>query len=278
MAAAEKLLALRTKLTELEPGAREAAEKFSKAFERATVLRTVKELRTAGIRKSAVKDESIEKMSDEALAAEEAKCNKECARSLGVMEKAQAVAMERMSLALALAEPKVEASPGASDDEGDDYELADEAKAGSEDLLYTALTAMRPAAEDVKALRTHLMSLAALVSRIKGSTNSKPLVDTILWHSRKAAGLLNGMHKELGHVRYPYADEHKKLTLAAYIVRSIPAYNHIGKVGSAAQGAIDAYSALYMRLMSDLANRAQKVETELGLPPLEMSGTASSSQ
>jgi Zn-dependent protease with chaperone function len=277
VAAAERLLALRTKLADMEPGARSAAERFSKAFDRGALLGVVKELRTAGIRKSGAKDESVDKLSDEALAAEESGCNKECARALAVMEQAQAVAMERMSLALAMAEPK-QAAPVVEADDGDDYELADEAKAGSEDLLYSALTAMRPAAEDVKALRGHVMSLAVLVGRIRGSTDSKPLVDTILWHSRKASGLLNEMHQQLGHVRYPYSDENKKLTLAAYVVRAIPAYNHVGKVGQAAQGAIDAYSSLYVRLMSDLANRAQKVETELGLPPLEMSPAVTSSK
>jgi Zn-dependent protease with chaperone function len=268
--AAERLLELRSKLMEMEASSRGAMEAFDTAFDRASTLAVVKELRTAGIRKSGAKDASLDAMSDDALKAAEAKARNECERALKKIEAAEAIAMERLGLALALAASWQE-TPAVVEHEGDDYDLADEPKAGSGDLLFAALTAMRPAASDIKALRTHVMSLGVLIAHIRGSTDSKPLVETILWHSRKATGLLKDIHQQLGNTRYPYTEDGKRLTLARYVVTAIPPQNEVGKVGSSSQGVIDAYSSLYLRLMSDLAHRAQKVEVELGLPPLEVS-------
>jgi len=150
----------------------------------------------------------------------------------------------------------------------DDYALADEAKTGSGDLIFSALTAMRPVAPDVAALGEHLMSLGVLLGHVKGSTRSEPLVNAILWHGRKASGLLKEIRQQLGSIRYPFGEEGRTLTLAGYVVSEVPPPNEVGKVGAAASGTVEAFRSLYLRLMSDLAHRAQKIEGELGLPAM----------
>jgi len=269
-AAAEQLLHLRSKLLELEPAARKAAEKYKAAFDRAATLSAVEELRTAGISKSGAKDPTLDAMSNEILAAQESKSRNDYAAAQAIISRAESIGIERMNLALSIDAAAQSASAEVidADEDGADYELADEPGTGSGDLVFTTLVVMRPAAPDVQALSSHLTALGILMSRVKSSNNSKPLVDAILWHSRKASGLLRDIHHQLGNVPYPYTDDGKRLTLARYVVPTMPPYNQIGKVGAAADGTIEAYGSLYMRLMSDLASRAQKVETDLGLPPL----------
>lgn len=264
-AAAERLIELRSKLLELEADAKAAASELDRSWGRALTLSVVKELRAAGIRKSGAKDPKLDAMSDASLQEAEANARRESNSAAERVERAVAVGMERLNLALSLepAPPKP-----AAEAEADEYALADEAATGSSDLVFSALTAMRPVAADVAALADHVTSLGVLLSHVQGSTRSEPLVNAIVVHARKAAGLLGDVRRQLGSVRYPFGEEGRALTLAAYVVTELPPPNEIGKVAGAASGTVNAYRSLYVRLMSDLAHRAQKIEAGLGLPAL----------
>ena len=269
--AAEKLLQLRSKLWELESRALKAMEQCRKADERATTLAIARELRTAGFRKSGAKDASIDAMSDDALRAAETAANLEKAKAVEVIDRALDLALERMGLVLALERARVErAKPTATEsDDAGAYDLADEAAPGSDDSVLAALNALRLASPQAEALHAHAIALAALLSHVRPTGNSKPLVDAVLWHSRKAAGLLREIYQNVTGVPFPYKDTGKPLPLGQYLVRGMPQPHEVGPIAAASKDALGAYYSLYIRLMADLARRAETIETEIGLPPLD---------
>jgi hypothetical protein len=67
---------------------------------------------------------------------------------------------------------------------------------------------------------------------------------------------------------YPYQHNERNATLTGFVVPAIPQPEAVGDVYGAAERALDSIYSLYMRIMSDLAQRAEKVEADLGLPPL----------
>ena len=98
--------------------------------------------------------------------------------------------------------------------------------------------------------------------------NPQPLINAVLWHSRKASDLIRTIHSTLRGATYPYSHAEKQVSLAAYAVTAQPSGDDPVAVHSAAEAALDAIYPLYVRLLSDLAARAEKVEESLGLPPL----------
>ncbi len=56
--------------------------------------------------------------------------------------------------------------------------------------------------------------------------------------------------------------------MARYAIRAIPGEQEVGGVYEACVGTIQSLYELYMRLMSDLAQRAEEIEKSLGLDPL----------
>jgi len=269
--AAEAILGLRSKLWGLEAPAAEARAKYDAAAERGILLYGARELRTAGYRKSGLKDPAIDSMTDDALRSAETAGRAERANAQNVIDRALEIALERLDLALSPANPAAPERKESSSDAEDfgAYDLAEEPAAGSGDLVFTALTSMRLAWAQVESLREHIVALSALSSRVKPSGNPTALVNALLWHSRKASGLLREMHQNLGGAEFPYQDSGQRMLLSRYVVHGMPPPEDIGQTASCAQDALDAYDSLYLRIMADLAQRAEKIETELGLPLME---------
>jgi Zn-dependent protease with chaperone function len=269
--AAENLLQFRSKLWELESGALKALRQWDETDKRATTLAVARELRTAGFRKSGAEDPSVDAMSDDTLRAAEVAANREKAKAAEVVNRALDVVLERMGLALALERARAErAKPAAMErDDFGEYDLAGESAPGSDDIVLAALNALRIASGEAEALRSHTLALGALLSHIRPTGNSKPLVDAVLWHSRKAAGRLREIYQNVSGVSFPYKDSGKPLPLSQYLIRGMPQPEQVGQVAAASRDALEAYYSLYLRMMADLAQRAERIETELGLPQLE---------
>jgi Zn-dependent protease with chaperone function len=275
-AATARLLELRLRLQVRLNAARSAAAVYAEQDDRATTLAAVRELRTAGYRKSGVKDASLDALSDDALRAAEAAAKTARDRAAAIIEQAVGIGMERLELALSLEHAPqptpatVETSP---DDDFGQYDLADEAPAGATDHPRAALSDLRRVASQIELLRWHGLGLRLLARMLQPHANPQPLIDAVLWHSRKAAGLLREIFQHLGQAAYPYAESGKRLTLAAYMIPAMPPPEVVGRVLTASTSATTAYRTLYRRLMSDLASRAEQVETSLGLSPLEPAET-----
>lgn len=267
-AAAERLLDLRSRLHQREPAASEAAAKFTEHDERAAAVATVRELRTAGFRKSGSKDATLDSKSDDGLRAAEAAAKSSRQRAADIVNQAAQIGLERLALALSLeSRPEEEKPPQPSEEEDfGEYELADEAPAHAADRAHSVLNGLRSVAADFEALRWHLLGLRVLNPRLQPHANGRPLIDAVLWHSRKASGLLRQIYQSLTQVAYPYAEPGQRLSLSAYLIPAMPPPEVPGRVAAAANSATVAYQSLYRRLLADLAARAEAVEVALGLP------------
>lgn len=272
-AAGEQLLALRSKLCELEPFARDATEACGKATRRATLLTLARELRTAGIRKCGAKDPSIDLMSNDALEHDLKKTAAARDAAGTPIDRALAVCMQRLELALALSRPAPLEAPEPADvapeEDFGEYDLAAPAPAGTGDSQLDAIMVLRRTHASITVLRGHALSLNVLLRRIKPMDNSRALADAILWHASKALALLHELFNEMAGAVYPYSVDGRAVPLNRYLINALPPKDEIGAIAKVAISAVDAYFGLYMRLMSDLAHRAEKMETELGLPPLD---------
>ena len=127
---------------------------------------------------------------------------------------------------------------------------------------------LREAAPDVESLRRHLVLLATVLSQVQPGQNPQSLIDTCLWHSRQCSDLLRAIHSSLRPAAYPYSHAQKQVTVAQFVTTALPPGEEVVAVHNAADSAVDAVYALYVRLISDLAARAEKVEESLGLPKL----------
>jgi Zn-dependent protease with chaperone function len=275
-AVAQRLLELRTKLLARESQAKAAAQQFREARERAGALAAARELRTAGFRKCGAEDPKFDAMNDEVLKAEESRSRQQEAIARSTLDDVMQIAMERLNLALLVLEQKnVKSTEEPADERRDDYDLVDDPSPGTGDALLTTLTAMRSAGRDIEPLEGHMVALNVLLGRVRPSGgNPKPLLEALIWHSRKASGLLREIHQQLTDITYPYPVDGRRLTLCRYLIESLPPPNAVGQVASSAETLIGAYRSLYMRAMSDLTQRAVQLESELGLPALEASASS----
>jgi len=149
-----------------------------------------------------------------------------------------------------------------------EYDLAAEPAAGSGDALLDTLSALRAGWTHVEPLRQKLGIFAALLSRCRSEGNSELLIGEVLAWSTKITDELYLLQKALRGPMYPYEHNGKRMTLVAYAVPAVPPVRSVGDVYQAADAVLDGIYALYMRVMSVLAKRAEAVEESLGLLPL----------
>lgn len=262
--AAERLLEMRSNLMERAESARAAAAEFSRADERLIAVARVRDLRTAGERFS-VKEFNLARGDDEELSRikREATVRKSNAQLL--LNELLPDSMVRLRLALSL-EPQPK-QPAICQPR-DEYDLADEPTPGSGDHLEAALRVLATVASDIEWLRQHFIVLGTLLSRCSSDSNREQLVEIVLSRSRATAQDLSKIQAALRDTPYPYDHAEKQISLAKYIVLGVPPHEQVGDVMTAAESALDAYYRLYGRIMSDLASRAEAIESSLGLPPL----------
>jgi hypothetical protein len=263
---AEKLLELRGNLTDALPRATEAAEQFDKADDRMIAVARARILRAAGERVDA-KELGFTRGDEGELQATitAAAQNKRAATML--LDPVLADAMLRMEIALSL-EPKPQSAKPQAAEPADEYDIADAPAAGSNDRLRDALTALRGAATTVESLRQNFYLLGPLLSHLRQEGNSEHLIQEILARSKHTTQDLSHLHAALRRTPYPYEHNDRNAMLTGFVVPAVPQPESVGEVYGAAERALDAAYSLYMRIMSDLAKRAEQVEADLGLPPL----------
>jgi Zn-dependent protease with chaperone function len=291
--AAETMLAERTSLLDLAPRAAEAAKQFEAADDRLVAVTRARALHRAGVRR--LDPELLALLGDPAAASnldlveQRAQAQRESART--ILDAAAAAGIVRLQLALDLDKvPPTAASaaaaaaaasasvaapwspaplpdPAPEEDYGA-YDLAPAVQPGSGDTLLDALRALREAAPGLERLRHQFYALATLLSLLKPDDNSDELVAETLSASRRAADQLADTHLSLRRAAYPYDHAERGASIARYTLEHLPDAQEVGSVYQAAEATLDACYGLYMRLMSDLARRAERVEADLGLPPL----------
>jgi hypothetical protein len=149
------------------------------------------------------------------------------------------------------------------------YDLSDEGQDSPVGRVLDALVAMRANAPRIEALRAEVFVMGALLAHCQPHDNPEMLVSAVVCKSRTIAGQLNALHSEFRDVKYTYDHAERNVTLAKFLCGNLAPPEQIGLVQSTADGAINAYYSLYLRMMADLTSRAEEIESSLGLPPLE---------
>jgi hypothetical protein len=140
-------------------------------------------------------------------------------------------------------------------------------QADSGDPVVDALFALRGVAGDVEGLRRNFFALDAALS-LSQSDNRGESLRMILGHAETTQGYLRRIYDALAAGRYPYGRSGGRATLSQYAVGRLPAANEIGAIHTTSQTALRSLYGLNLRLLGDLARRAEAFEASLGLQPL----------
>jgi Zn-dependent protease with chaperone function len=265
--AAEMLLDLRCKLTEALPRARAAAKDFEAADDELIAVARAKALQSAGERVNA-KELNLKKADDAELYSIRQSATQRKENAAFVLREVLADQMLRLRIALALDGKAAADAASPPVTPRDEYDVADEPEVGSADRLETSLRALSGAADALESLRQNFYVLGPLASRLRQETNPQTLIDTLLSRSRKTTQDLERLRVALAGTPYPYPHAEQNVTLAKYAIPGVPPPENLGDVYRVAEGALNATYGLYMRIMSDLAARAESFEQSLGLAPL----------
>lgn len=267
--AAEMLLELRTQYFSAAEDARVAAQAFMDADTQLVSIGRVRALKNAAIRKIDPKPFNLTTTDDAELRAlaQAARARRESATA--TLAQALTIGMQRLELALSLEappapQPDEAANPGA----GGEYDIRSTNDAGSEDRLADAMRALAANSTLVEDVRQQFYVLGVLLAHCQPDNNPEDLVSAVLSVSRKTCAMLAQIHNSLAITPYPYEHVEKRTTLAGYVLSQVPHHEAVGEVYSAADGLLDAVYGLYMRILSDMARRAEEIEQSLGLDPL----------
>lgn len=279
--AAELIFAGRTALTDAAPTAVLAARRFAEADQALAAVARIRALWRAGVSRVDAKSFGLPgngtgAEADVQAVERHATAMVEAARA--ALDSALAPAMARLRAALDLekltaAEANKGSTPGStgSEDDADDfgeYDLADEPEAGSGDRLVDALRLLRATSGGIERLRQQYYAFGALLSQVSPGQNSEELVAEVISLSRKTSEQMMETHGLLRGTLYPYEHAERGASVARYALEHVPPPEEVVAVYHAAEAMIEAVYSLYMRVLADLANRAEQAESSLGLPPL----------
>jgi len=160
--------------------------------------------------------------------------------------------------------------PVADEDDYGAYDVQQEPAPvfGDTVLLVAALDAIRQVATPVDDLRVQLLRLGQLLGQLKPDHNDQRIIDSILQVSWTARRALEDIRQTLGSAWYPYQHGEQGVTLAKFAVPHLPEATAVGAITEAADTALEGIYGLYVRVMGDLASRAEAIEASLGLSPL----------
>jgi Zn-dependent protease with chaperone function len=263
--AAEIILKQRSKLMEFAERARSAAKVFLSADEQLISIAQVRALQDCGekadlmLMKAALAGE-VDLISSSRVARQHLE------KSRKVLEDLLAGNMRRLEVALWL-ESRGRPAPAKIPEKDDygEYDLSDAPKAGSNDRLVDALRTLENGALTLEKVRQNFFLLSTLLGRLRKDNNPQPFVKAVIGAGQKLKDAMDELHFTLQVAPYPYEFAQKDATMAFVLV---PGSKHIGETHAAAQQCLDSVYTLYMRILGDLAQRAEEVERVLGLEPL----------
>ena len=108
----------------------------------------------------------------------------------------------------------------------------------------------------------------AALSLVQSGNNPQVLVDVLVRRGQTLHTRLMDAHRILRGAKYPYEHMESGATISRYCLELVPPSSQIVELYRAAEATLDGVYKLYIRLMSDLAARAEAMETAVGLDPL----------
>lgn len=271
-AAAELLLDLRSQFAAGVPDAKAAAEQFGQAEERLFDLTRYQTLQAAGIKKLNPTDFKLLRGDDEELNRATRDATQLRDRAKSTLDAVLGIGAQRLELALAIESARREvtaAPPAASEDDFGEYNLTAPA-AGSADTLRDVLFAMQGAAPFVETLRRETIVLGAMLSRCKADKNPEQLIRMVMASSRKLSTTMVQIQQAMKDVRYPFTSPDQTLTLSQYVIKQVPGPEAVIDVYRTSESVIEGLFGAYGRILSELCRQGEAIETDLGLPPLDL--------
>ena len=117
------------------------------------------------------------------------------------------------------------------------------------------------------ALRNLRSEMACLCGRVEANPEHSGLRTTILSKMEEIQESLVALKSSLGDQPYPFPHASGDMTIADFVVPVIPAKDDLGEVVQAVEHAFDNLCGLHIRAFARLAQIAEQVEQQLGLPP-----------
>lgn len=274
-AAAELLVEARTRLLDGAPVVRGAVKTFEQADERLVLALRVMAMLEAG---AAVKGQMVPQLGllgtidGASLTDVMRRTERERTEAAHLVNGVVKGAMVRINvvLAMAAAERKkaVVGAPAAEAGAGE-YDVVEvREEAGSGDLVLDALRAIKLVAERLEKMRRLYYQMGAALSLAKPTGNPQSLVNAVVSLGNRLHMALQEVHGVLRGAKYPYGHAEKQVSVSRLAMETMPRADEPVKVYHAAEGTLSAVYELYVRLMSDLARRAEELEVELGLGAL----------
>ena len=274
-AAAENLLALRTDFAAALPPAKAAAEVYKSGEKRLHAINSTRAIRAIGL-KPDPKKLDLASTDESYLAGSESQAISEHQTSIATIDAALAIGVARLTTALSLEEPEPEVILSDAEDDPDaEIALKETSGTGSPDRLLEALIVMRAGSQFIPLLGREFAVFTSLYRLCKPEGNPPPLLHEVVGRSRVLVKLMNQAYEALRLGRYPYAHVEGEMSISRYLMPQIPDARRVQGVGVACNNLLQGYSALYGRIMADLSQRAEQIEGDMGLSPLDSSDSTS---
>lgn len=137
--------------------------------------------------------------------------------------------------------------------------------------LAAALAAYRAACGPIAELRRNHALLGFIMSKIKGSTKDKHVVDKVYAVARANARLASRISENMRNVPYPFAiGSGGEGTMGQYLMDVPPDPKDIPAVGQKCDDLLERLNRFFLRALGELGQMAERVEAAVGLPPLSL--------
>jgi hypothetical protein len=264
-AAAEPLLAARRRLRALAPKAREAAARCDAANEELFCILQARVLRIAGGGgRAAWQALRLPGAGDDAgLDALERQVKERRQEAIAAINEILDEALRRIAITTFLEKPAAAAPPAAGDGE---YGLAEDP--ASRDPVLAALAALAQAWPAVTRLGQGFNEWQASLVRYGHDKENAMLLQLVKARWDRAYDLLVEAYRALGAGTYPYGHAEGPIPLSRFVLEQVPPKADFQAVHAAVADTLQSVYLLYVRMMGDVAHRAEEVERGLGVDPL----------
>lgn len=139
--------------------------------------------------------------------------------------------------------------------------------------LARALAAYRAAGESIAELRRSHALMTFIMSKIKGSTKDKRVVDKVFALGRANTRLAARISDNMREVPYPFLHGSEGAgTMGQYLMDVPPEPKDIPAVCGKCDDMLDRLNRFFVRAMGELGQTAERVEAAIGLPALNLTG------
>lgn len=272
---ADELFSLRTAFLDALPAACKAAKTWEELDDKLTNVECLAAFTQAGLKNIPSKELGMRSGDLTAIAQTRTRFTNAADDAREQINKALAIGFRRILLALLL-DPATKPAQPVQDTEPDrnDYDLREtpsHAPASSvAQKLLPVFFALEDATFNIREIRTLFTQQRALLELAERHGRDEHYAHSVISTNRKLFTLVTNLTQATRGTEYPYSPGGKSLSLSSYLVEFPGSPDDIGQTMNAAAGALSKAFNLYMRALADLAARAEQIEAELGLPPLEL--------